>query len=157
MCLDIHPKQSSLVVVGLYDGSVAVFDMSRKANRESALVRSTAKTGKHTDPVWGIKWHSDDVDQNRNFSSVSSDGRVSTWTMVQTELQHTDIIRLSYDTSKRPLTVCTFFFLCCQFILIQRGQRGQMSIIVNFFVKLYWCHDEIQKQKQRKGLALTQI
>eukprot|EP01147_Barroeca_monosierra_P009969 gene9969-2145_t len=104
MCLDIHPKQSSLVVVGLYDGSVAVFDMSRKANRESALVRSTAKTGKHTDPVWGIKWHSDDVDQNRNFSSVSSDGRVSTWTMVQTELQHTDIIRLSYDTSKRPLT-----------------------------------------------------
>ncbi|EGD79534.1 dynein [Salpingoeca rosetta] len=101
MCIDVHPKQSSLVAAGMYDGSVAVYDLSRKANRDEPLVRSTAKTGKHTDPVWSVEWHEDDVDQNRNFSSVSSDGRVSTWTMVQTELQHTDIIRLSYDTTKK--------------------------------------------------------
>ena len=107
MAIDVHPKQASLLAAGMYDGSVAVFDLSRKRNRESPLVRSTAKTGKHTDPVWSVEWHEDDVDQNRNFSSVSSDGRVTTWTMLQKELQHTDVIRLELDTSPKSTAAAT--------------------------------------------------
>eukprot|EP00043_Microstomoeca_roanoka_P015428 m.154665 g.154665 ORF g.154665 m.154665 type:complete len:739 (+) comp16258_c5_seq1:32-2248(+) len=102
MCIDVHSKHCSLIVAGFYDGSVAVYDLSRKSSINTPIAFSTAKTGKHTDPVWRVEWHQDDVDQNHNFSSVSSDGRVTTWTMIQTELQHTDIIRLSFDTSKKP-------------------------------------------------------
>eukprot|EP00056_Hartaetosiga_gracilis_P000851 m.40885 g.40885 ORF g.40885 m.40885 type:complete len:741 (+) comp10386_c1_seq1:205-2427(+) len=97
MCFDINQTQTSLVVVGFYDGSVAVYDISRKEKKDVPVVRSTATTGKHTDPVWQVTWHDDDVNQNHNFSSVSSDGRVTTWTMVKTELQHIDIVRLALD------------------------------------------------------------
>jgi len=56
-------------------------------------------TGKHIDPVWQLQWHADDVDGNLNFTSVSSDGRVTSWTLVQTELQHTDIVQLHLQES----------------------------------------------------------
>lgn len=75
-------KQPSLMAVGLYDGTVAVYDLSRKTGRDKPIHASTAKTGKHTDPVWQVQWHADDIDKNKNFSSVSSDGRVTTWTIV---------------------------------------------------------------------------
>ena len=44
---------------------------------------STAKNGKHTDPVWQVRWQKDDLDNNLNFYSVSSDGRVVQWTLVK--------------------------------------------------------------------------
>ena len=52
MCLDIHKTQPYLVCVGFYDGSVAVFNVV--TGRKEPLHRSTAKTGKHTDPVWQV-------------------------------------------------------------------------------------------------------
>lgn len=39
--------------------------------------------GKHTDPVWQVRWQKDDLDNNLNFFSVSSDGRVVSWTLVK--------------------------------------------------------------------------
>ena len=33
MCLDFHPQHSSLLAVGLYDGSVLVYDVHNKMNR----------------------------------------------------------------------------------------------------------------------------
>ena len=35
----------------------------------------TAKSGKHADPAWQVAWQENDVDNNLNFYSVSSDGR----------------------------------------------------------------------------------
>lgn len=52
MCLDIHKQLSYLVVVGLYDGSVAVYNL--KEDRPQPVYESTAKSGKHTDPVWQV-------------------------------------------------------------------------------------------------------
>lgn len=52
MCLDIHPEHSSLVAVGMYDGTVAVYNLQEKGT--SPVLRSTAKTGKHSDPVWQV-------------------------------------------------------------------------------------------------------
>lgn len=92
MCLDIHPDYPYLVAVGFYDGSVGVFNVQEKA--EGAVYRSTAKSGKHTDPVWQVKWQKDDLDNNLNFFSVSSDGRVVSWTLVKNELIYTDVITL---------------------------------------------------------------
>ncbi|XP_068171459.1 dynein, axonemal, intermediate chain 1, paralog 2 isoform X1 [Antennarius striatus] len=95
LCLDIHEEHSNLVAVGFYDGCVAVYNLKEKGMEP--VYKSTAKTGKHTDPVWQVLWQKDDMDNNHNFYSVSSDGRVVSWTLVKNELVFTDIIRLSLN------------------------------------------------------------
>lgn len=51
MCLDFHPNFPALLAVGLYDGTVMVFDIRLKGNNKP-IYMSTVRTGKHTDPVW---------------------------------------------------------------------------------------------------------
>jgi len=46
MSIDFHPQHSSLLAVGLYDGTVAVYDVQTKQNKP--IFQSTTKTGKHT-------------------------------------------------------------------------------------------------------------
>lgn len=53
LCLDIHEQHSYLVAVGFYDGCVAVYNL-KEGGLEPAY-KSTAKTGKHTDPVWQVR------------------------------------------------------------------------------------------------------
>nr|XP_019590092.1 PREDICTED: dynein intermediate chain 1, axonemal isoform X6 [Rhinolophus sinicus] len=50
MCLDIHVDHPYLVAVGHYDGNVAIYNL-KKPHFQPAF-RSSAKSGKHTDPVW---------------------------------------------------------------------------------------------------------
>ena len=52
MCVDIHPEHPYLVAVGFYDGSVGVYNVTD--NDSKPIYQSTAKTGKHTDPVWQV-------------------------------------------------------------------------------------------------------
>lgn len=54
MCLDFHPVHNSLLAVGCHDGTVMVFDVRHKANRP--IYSSSIKTGKHTDPVWQVRF-----------------------------------------------------------------------------------------------------
>jgi len=92
MCLDFHPQHSSLLAVGCYDGTVMIFDIRNKLNKP--IFQSTVKTGKHTDPVWQVCWQEEDLAKNLNFFSISSDGRVTLWTMSKNELQFTDVMEL---------------------------------------------------------------
>lgn len=52
LCLDIHEQHSYLVAVGFYDGFVAVYNLKEGPE---PVYKSTAKTGKHTDPVWQVR------------------------------------------------------------------------------------------------------
>ena len=116
LCLDIHKQNSNLVAVGFYDGCVAVYNLSNKG--VEPVHKSTATTGKHTHPVWQVRWQNDDMDNNHNFYSVSSDGRVVSWTLVRNELLYTDIIRLSVigavsegpDDAQLPIFTCGLAF-----------------------------------------------
>lgn len=92
MAVDFHPTHTSLLAVGLYDGSVAVLDMRQKQPRP--IFESTVRTGKHKDPVWQVAWQEEDLSKTLSFASVSSDGRVTLWTMSKSELQHQDIMEL---------------------------------------------------------------
>ncbi|XP_029946757.1 dynein, axonemal, intermediate chain 1, paralog 2 [Salarias fasciatus] len=92
LCLDIHKQRSYLVAIGFYDGSVAVYNLKEKG--QEPVYKSTPKTGQHTDPVWQVRWQDDDIDNYHNFYSVSSDGRVVSWTLFKHELVFTDIITL---------------------------------------------------------------
>nr|XP_057915645.1 dynein axonemal intermediate chain 1-like isoform X1 [Doryrhamphus excisus] len=92
LCLDIHKQHSYLVAVGFYDGCVCVYNLKKKGLDPE--YKSTANTGKHTDPVWQVRWQNDDMDNNHNFYSVSSDGRVVSWTLIKNELVFSDAIKL---------------------------------------------------------------
>mmetsp|Transcript_24088 Transcript_24088/g.57176 ORF Transcript_24088/g.57176 Transcript_24088/m.57176 type:complete len:706 (-) Transcript_24088:55-2172(-) len=92
MCLDFHPQHSSLLAVGLYDGTVMIFDIRNRVNKP--IFASTVRTGKHTDPVWQVCWQEEDLAKNLNFFSISSDGRVTLWTMSKNELQFNDVMEL---------------------------------------------------------------
>lgn len=72
---------NAIVFAGFYDGSVAVYNIADENKRPK--YQSTARSGKHTDPVWQVRWQKDDLDNNLNFYSVSSDGRVVCWTLVK--------------------------------------------------------------------------
>lgn len=92
MCLDIHPEHPYMVAVGFYDGSVGVINFEKK---DGPVHRCTAKNGKHTDPVWQVRWQKDDLENNSNFYSISSDGRIVQWTILKNELVFQDIIKLA--------------------------------------------------------------
>ncbi|KAJ3416508.1 cytoplasmic dynein with WD40 domain [Chytridiales sp. JEL 0842] len=96
MCIDFHPQHPSMIAVGLYDGNVLVYNLQKK--NETPIFRSSVKSGKHSDPVWQVCWQKDDLDDNLNFFSISSDGRVNQWTLLQNELSSTDVIHLRYDS-----------------------------------------------------------
>uniref|UniRef100_A0A8C0AP41 Dynein axonemal intermediate chain 1 n=1 Tax=Buteo japonicus TaxID=224669 RepID=A0A8C0AP41_9AVES len=95
MCLDFHHDHPYLVAVGFYDGNVAIYNLKKATSQPS--YKSSAKSGKHTEPVWQVKWQKDDMDNNLNFFSISSDGRIVSWTLVKNELVHTDVIKLSVE------------------------------------------------------------
>ncbi|NXI06819.1 DNAI1 protein, partial [Irena cyanogastra] len=95
MCLDFHSDHPYLLAVGLYDGNVAVYNLKKASSQPS--YKSSPKSGKHTEPVWQVKWQKDDMNNNSNFFSVSSDGRIVSWTLVKNELVHMDVIKLSAD------------------------------------------------------------
>lgn len=97
MCLDFHPQHSSLLAVGLYDGTVMVYDVRNKVNRP--IRQCTVKNGKHTDPVWQVSWQEEDLSKALNFFSVSSDGRVTLWTMSKSELVYQDVMELKLVSS----------------------------------------------------------
>jgi len=101
MCLDFHPKQSDIVAVGLYDGSVALHCLRYQSNVSAALYASSPKTGQHTDPVWQIKWmagEDEGAGATYSFTSVSSDSKVMLWMVVKNELMHTNLAELQVDS-----------------------------------------------------------
>jgi len=81
MCIDWHPTHHSLLCAGCYDGTVLVFDVQQKSR--IPIYKSTVKSGKHTDPVWDVIWQNDeDLSKEANFVSVSSDGKVASWSLL---------------------------------------------------------------------------
>ncbi|KAJ3325316.1 cytoplasmic dynein with WD40 domain [Boothiomyces sp. JEL0866] len=95
MSVHFHPQHPSMIAVGLYDGNVLVYNIQKKTDQP--VFRCQTKGGRHSDPVWQVWWQNDDLDDNLNFFSVSSDGRVIRWTLLKNELMYTDVIQLKYD------------------------------------------------------------
>ena len=54
--IDIHPTHPHMLVAGLMDGNVAVYDLQKRSQSHSYL--SSAKQGKHQEVVWQVGAHS---------------------------------------------------------------------------------------------------
>jgi dynein intermediate chain 1 len=106
MCLDYHPVHASYLACGLYDGTVCVFDLRQKNSEKKLkpIFSSSVKNGKHADPVWEIHWSANP--DNLQFFSISSDGRVTSWSLAKNELQFADVMKLTMsdtvDKSEDP-------------------------------------------------------
>jgi dynein intermediate chain 1 len=94
MCLEFHPQHSALLAVGLYNGTVMVFDIRIKGLKNNPIYQSTVRTKKHTDPVWEVHWNKKEANRELAFFSISSDGRITKWTLMKNKLEPEDIIRL---------------------------------------------------------------
>lgn len=99
MCLDFHPVHTALLVAGMYDGTVAVYDVRTKSN-DPIYISSDPKS-KHTDPVWEVHWQKEEVGKPINFYSVSSDGRITNWIMNKNELMNEEVIELKLMTGTK--------------------------------------------------------
>mmetsp|Transcript_33125 Transcript_33125/g.85794 ORF Transcript_33125/g.85794 Transcript_33125/m.85794 type:complete len:676 (+) Transcript_33125:117-2144(+) len=91
-CLDWHPHHPAVIAVGLYDGTVLVYDV--RAKTKKPIYQSTVRTNKHTDPVWEVRWNTDESGGVLNFFSISSDGRVSNWLLMKNKLESEEVMEL---------------------------------------------------------------
>jgi dynein intermediate chain 1 len=97
-CPVVRWQHPALLSVGCYDGTVKVFDIRKKENTH--IFMSDIKTGKHTDPVWQVRWQAEDLAKDMSFFSVSSDGRVASWALSKNELKMEPVMILKLASSQ---------------------------------------------------------
>lgn len=78
--VDFATTSPSLLAVGFYCGNVAIYDVRNPRDLEP-MVKSSFATGKHADPVWKVQWVDHDAEHGETLVSISTDGRVSQWSM----------------------------------------------------------------------------
>jgi len=102
--LDWHPQRPALLAVGLYDGTVLVYDVRGRTRKP--IYASTIRTNKHTDPVWEVRW---DVSTEGTlcFYSISADGRVSTWLLMKDKLESEELMALKLHSGDEEDTGLT--------------------------------------------------
>jgi len=102
LCLDFHPKEFSLIVAGMYDGIISVFDIKQK--NKGPVITCDIRTQRHMDPVWQVKWyHVSGVNSGEfEFYSISSDGKINRWSYFTNKntLENEEIILLKYSENK---------------------------------------------------------
>jgi dynein intermediate chain 1, axonemal len=89
-----NPNKSGLLVVGLYDGKVQVYDIGSKKQIKKPLVFSSPLKQSHTDPVWEVKWQPETEPGHYEFISVSSDGEVYSWVIGKNDAEREELVRL---------------------------------------------------------------
>eukprot|EP00750_Incisomonas_marina_P031856 INCI837.1.p1 GENE.INCI837.1~~INCI837.1.p1 ORF type:complete len:735 (-),score=142.11 INCI837.1:139-2178(-) len=104
LCVDWHPTKPNLLCCGCYDGSVLVFDVQKRS--KTPVYCSTVKSGKHTDPVWEVAWQGgDDHSKELSFVSVSSDGRVASWSLLTSRELQMEILMELKPSNKREADI----------------------------------------------------
>lgn len=81
MCCAVHPQESSLIAVGMYDGNVALIQLQPDEDNatSSVVLKNVHVVQKHRSPIWSVKWGENDMDGDPNFYSCGLDGRIIHW------------------------------------------------------------------------------
>ncbi|CAF0918588.1 unnamed protein product [Rotaria sordida] len=97
-------KFPSLLAVGLYDGTVNVYDVQH--NSDKPLLDTEESLGKHTAPVWQLYWveveKGRDDDTGEVLMSISTDGRVTQW-LLRKGFESNDYMKLKRILSKQTV------------------------------------------------------
>lgn len=100
MCLDFNTQHPHLLVIGTMDGSVAVYNVILPSS--APQYKSNDVNQKHAGIVWQVCWASDTEEGNLAFYSISIDGKINYWVLLQNDLGFTTIMTLFLDSS--PIT-----------------------------------------------------
>lgn len=119
----------------MLDGNVAVYNL--QTNLNEPIYKSRGVHGKHSKVVWEVKWGLDMQDGEINFYSVSADGTVYNWILMQSRLSLTTIITLYLDqqfTSEPDGNIIKLkgIFLSISLVLFNLCFFFQMSLIYVF-------------------------
>ena len=105
LSLDFHPEEPYYIVAGMYDGTVAVYDI--KVKSKLPMITCDIRHQKHMDPVWQVKWYcSPEVEKDVFvFFSISSDGKVYKWSFIKNKnsFDQEEIVILKYTDSQNEL------------------------------------------------------
>ncbi|XP_068262518.1 dynein axonemal intermediate chain 4 isoform X3 [Nyctibius grandis] len=101
--LDFSVASPNLLAVGMYDGSVAVYDV--RSCKDDALLDSSESSNKHTGPVWQLRWVEQDRDATEDSKKeilicISADGQVTEW-LIQKRLDCTDLMKIKRRESEK--------------------------------------------------------
>ncbi|XP_014615358.1 PREDICTED: dynein intermediate chain 2, ciliary isoform X1 [Polistes canadensis] len=100
MCLDFSIQHPHLLVIGMKDGSVAVYNIMLPPT--GPQYKSNDVTQKHGGIVWEVRWAPDTQEGNLAFYSVSIDSKINFWVLNQKELGLTTIMTLFLDQPPIP-------------------------------------------------------
>ncbi|GFR43755.1 hypothetical protein Agub_g4867 [Astrephomene gubernaculifera] len=89
--LDFSTYSPNLLAIGLYDGTVAIYDI--KSRQGTPSMESDVHSGKHSDPVWKVKWLDHGPERDEPLVSISTDGRVTQWSIAK-GLEFSDLMKL---------------------------------------------------------------
>jgi len=96
--MDFSSANPNLLAVGLYDGTVSVYDVRLPCTKP--VLESGYTGGKHSDPVWKLRWVQRGSDHGENLVSISTDGRVTQWS-IKKGLEQMDLMMLKRVANPR--------------------------------------------------------
>ena len=99
--VDFSSTDHNLLAVGLYDGTVSVYDV-REPVRKPLFTSGNGVPGKHRDPVWSVQWVKRGADRDEALVSISSDGRITQWNLKK-GLEHIDLMNLACASRKTTI------------------------------------------------------
>eukprot|EP00937_MAST-01D_sp_MAST-1D-sp2_P001572 g1572.t1 len=102
--LDFSRAHPSLLAVGLYDGSVTIYDIRK--DDAGPVLESAQGEGKHMDPVWQLQWTRREGAGGGDAGeevlvSVSTDGAVTQWSITKS-LAHSTLMALKRAAGGGP-------------------------------------------------------
>ncbi|XP_040911473.1 dynein intermediate chain 4, axonemal-like [Toxotes jaculatrix] len=104
--LDFSANNPSQLAVGTHDGSVAIYSV--QSQDRSHVISSSKCPSKHLGPVWQLRWTQQELsltgeEKVEALFSVSADGRISKWFVVNNSLNCIDLMKLKriHNTKKK--------------------------------------------------------
>jgi WD40 repeat protein len=91
-------KAGGVLAVGTYSGNVVVSDV--KARSREPVITSDGSPGKHSDPVWTVKWL-DTGALTPMLVTTSTDGRVTRWNITK-GFEYEDLMKLKRIVRRDP-------------------------------------------------------
>nr|CAG5954931.1 unnamed protein product [Menidia menidia]CAG5955483.1 unnamed protein product [Menidia menidia] len=89
--LDFSATCPSQLAVGMYDGSIAIYDLQSPNNNDCP--------NKHFGPVWQLRWNKQELnligeEKEETLFSVGADGRITKWFVLNGGLDCIDLMKL---------------------------------------------------------------